>query len=177
MSVICKVYVSSIKPVGSTSLVFTNCVAENEVMAAYSPDHEDKLFSQYSPSGSAEFVVPDWMALQLPQGLGLYQDKLYLMFVQSDTAPKFSKALGYSPMQVRSMTDYGGTSKQFDMCTVWGTKAGDDARMLTQFAHRIMIDNPKASKQFVPGAKDWWVGIYDASKHTFDDVVSDAHAA
>jgi len=177
MSVICKVYITTRKPIADgKELITCNCVAENEVMAAYNPDAEDKLFSRYSPSGSAEFVLDQSSATQLPQGLGLYQDKLYLMFIQSGERPTLNKAIATASLQVRSCTDFGGTSKQFDLVAnyvdrdrplVWP--------QIAQFMHRIMIDNPRAAEQFKPGDKDWWVGVYDASKHSMNEVVELAH--
>lgn len=176
MSVICKVYINVIKPLGTQHLVLTNCIAENEVMAAYNPDAEDMLFSKYSPSGSAEFVVSDATAMQMPRSLGTCQDKLYLMFVRQNDPPAFAKALCFAPLMIQSSTDFGGTSKQFDMRCPYGKKTRPDYRLVDQFAHRIMIDNPGASDQFAPGQQDWWVGVYDAGKLTMAEVVADAHA-
>ena len=85
MSVICKVTVSEVRDFGGAHLIKTQCVAENEVMAHYNPDAEDKLFSQYSPSGSADFVVPANVAI--PQTKVWGADKLYLMFIENDEEP------------------------------------------------------------------------------------------
>lgn len=172
MSVICKVYITDVRQFGEEKLVKTNCVAENEVMAAYNPDHEDKLFSQYSPSGLADFTVPQ--CIPLPDAPG-QQNKLYLVFVRQTPAPKFAKAIAYAPITIRSFTNFGGTSNQFDMGTPYAPVSAD-YRCLKQFGHRIMIDNPGASDQFVPQQTDWWVGIYDAAKYTMTETLADAHA-
>lgn len=176
MSVICKVSISEIRDFGKDRLVRTQCVAENEVMAAYNPDEEDKLFSQYSPSGSADFIIDQ--SINIPQVLVAHSEKLYLMFVQQDNAPTFSDAICYARLSVRSATDFGGTSKQFDLSTFYNSKPqqNTDSKWLSQFSHRIMIDNPLAANQFKPSENNWWVGIYDASKHTMHEVIADAHS-
>ncbi len=176
MSVICKVSISEIRPFGEQKLVKTTCVSDNEIMAAYNPSEEDKLFTKYSPSGSADFTVP--VTIPIPQNLAYPQPKLYLMFVQSEVRPEFSNSLCFAKIKVNSSTDFGGQSKQFDIGTFYQSKSKDEKshKWIEQFNHRIMIDNPAAADQFIPGDQSWWIGIYDADKFTMSEVISDAHS-
>lgn len=174
MSVICKVSINSVANFGENKLVKTSCIAENEVMAAYNPEAEDKLFTKYSPSGTADFVVPSGFALDAAPA-GMAQTKLYLMFVKEES-PALAKALAYAKVYVRSITDFGGTSKVFEITTDYSKGEKRDWRQIHQFNHRITIDNPGASDQFNAGDKGWWVGIYSAEALTMAEVIQDAHA-
>src|SRR5580698_3636815 len=51
MSVIAKLYAADVRDFGTGSSVTMQCVAENDLMAAYATSEEDKLFSRYSPWG------------------------------------------------------------------------------------------------------------------------------
>lgn len=177
MSVICKVSISEIRQFGEQKLVKTTCVADNEVMAAYNPSEEDKLFSKYSPSGSADFTVP--VNIPIPENLAYPSPKLYLMFVQNEVRPEFSNSLCFAKIKVNSSTDFGGQSKQFDIGTFYQSKPKDETswKWIEQFNHRIMIDNPAAAEQFKPGDAGWWIGIYNADKFKMEEVIADAHAA
>lgn len=179
MTVICKVTVDEVRSFGEEKLVKTNCVAENEVMAMYNKDDEDKLFTQASPSGSADFVVSSY--LPVPESAGWPHPKLYLVFLKAEEKPEFKNALFFAPVMVKSITDYGGTSKQVDITTYYGHGAPaeeafkDRVDYARRFNHRIMIDNPGAFDQFKPGERGWWVAGYECEKHTMHEALADAH--
>lgn len=179
MSVICKVCIDEVRSFGEEKLIKTTCVADNEVMAMYNKDDEDKLFTQASPSGSADFVVSS----DLPTPNQTYpKPRLYLVFLKAEEKPEFANAFAFAPVKVHSITDYGGTSKQVDIATYWGTQAKADEQFRNhpgyakKFNHRIMIDNPGAFDQFKAGDPGWWVGVYDCEKHTMHEALADAHA-
>jgi hypothetical protein len=177
VSVICKVYISAVRPLGNNArLVLTQCVADSEVMANYNPDAEDKLFSRASPSGSAELVVTDQHAI--PQGLGLHQDKLYLVFTRAAERPATAGAIALCSIYVASRSSFGGTSDQFQFRANYIDRSVKlEWPMISQFAHQIMIDNPGASDQLEPGQRDWWVAIYDCATTTMAEALEDAHHA
>lgn len=182
MSVICKVYVSEVRPFGEEKLIKTSCVADNEVMAMYNKDDEDKLFTTASPNGSADMVVSSHLPVRDPS---YPYDKWYLMFVKSEGwEVPFTpcKVLAFAPVKVHSITDYGGTSKQVDISTYLGIGNTVDSEFVSQlgymkrFHHRIMIDNPAAFEQFKAGEQGWWVGVYPCDQFTMHEAVEDAHA-
>lgn len=182
MTVICKVSVRDVRSFGTEILVKSDCIAENEVMAMYNLDDEDKLFTKASPSGSADFVVDKVIEQDLPRSADRWQRKMYLVFVKQDDKPTFETAIAFAPVRVESMTDFGGTSKQVEISTFYGNNApgaahlASNPRFMKKFSHRIMIDNPGAFNQLSPGSAVWWVGIYDATRWTMAEALADAHA-
>ena len=170
MSVIAKLYAQGTTPMGSNTLLSLSCVCENALMASYTPSNEDILFSKYSPSGEARLILAggDYGVLA--------GDQFYFIFSKSSEQPNLDGAFGSSRINVQSITDFGGTSKQVQL--VSENRSAPEANWSIQNVNfRIMIDNPGASDQFKAGEGGWWLTVYRADKVTMDQAIALAHAA
>ena len=172
MSVIAKLYVQGTTPMGSNTLLALSCVCENELMAGHTPSNEDILFSKYSPSGEARLILAGAGA----GDYGVLQgDQFYFIFQKSAEQPNLDGAFGASRMNVQSITDFGGTSKQVQLVSENRT-APDPSWTIQNVNFKIMIDNPRASDQFKAGESGWWLTVYKATSVTMHEAIAMAHA-
>ena len=170
MSVIAKLYAQGTTPMGSNMLLALTCVCENELMAGKTPSNEDILFSQYSPSGEARLILAGGGEHGVLAG-----DQFYFIFQKSAEQPNLDGAFGASRMNVQSITDFGGTSKQVQLVSENRT-APDPSWTIQNVNFKIMIDNPRASDQFKAGESGWWLTVYKATSVTMHEVIAMAHA-
>lgn len=169
MSVIAKMNVLSSRAFGEGNLLELQCVCENDMMAAYAGSEEDRLFTKYSPSGDARVTVP-------PQNRDLMvQDKVFVVAAREAEQASFSGAVILVPARCVSLTDFGSESRQVEFALGWRKPDWEDRHALA-FNWRMMVDNPGASNQFVPGTDDWWIGIYPAGRFNRDEAIAAAHA-
>lgn len=153
-----------------------HCVCDDKLMAytdeCKADNLEDKTFNDASPSGDA--------IMQVPHGFPVArQEKFYLIFERQPDCPPFDNAELVCKLRVNGITDYGGTSKTVEMFSAYGygnTMPPYHDRQIDSFNLKMMIDNPKASVQFEPGAEGYWVGIYRCDKFTMQEALADALA-
>lgn len=155
MAVIAKMSINAARVFGNGTLLNLGCVCENGLMAHYSPENEDAVFTKYSPAGECGVTVPNTVELS---GTG---SKYYVLFRPYDDGEFEQAAFGVIGV-VSQVIDWG-QSKQVVM-------TGNDGMSL-----KMTIDNPNASVQFVPQTR-YHIAFYDAEKLTMDDALKAARA-
>jgi hypothetical protein len=183
MAVIAKMNVNLDKefPVGIHELSLT-CVCENGLMAHYSPENEDAVFTKYSPSGNCKVQIGEGVALptkaETPHGTA--HGQVYVLFHELENAPSFEGCLFAVLARCGHVDDWGTSKKVF-----LGTAAKlwmDDRyielpeilipgnKLVKSFEYDITIDNPAASIQYKPLGL-YWVTFYDAASLSMDEVL------
>lgn len=168
MSMIAKLSVRAARDFGSGVLVELGCVCENDLMAAYAPSDEDKLFTRYSPWGEAR--------INLKQGapVPMEGDTYYAILLRPDEVVpgriNHPEATMLVDVSIAGITDRGeGVAKNVDFISMPVQDAGDDdvsKRVASAFSWRMSIDNPGATDQLKAGEKGYLLGFYPVSKFT-----------
>jgi len=141
---------------------------------------ENQTFSTASPSGDARFNMPLTHKVHR-------LEEYYLIFIEQDSTstphpPAFPKAIMVAKIRCVSITDFGGTSKQVEMCSE--SSYDHETRKTCPNVHpnqshtfnlRMSIDNPHASIQFKPGTGGYWIGLYPANDFSMLEALEDAH--
>lgn len=179
MAVIAKMNINTDKefPVGIHELSLT-CVCENGLMAHYSPENEDAVFTKYSPGGNCKVQVGAGVAL--PDKVENGHGQVYVLFHELDDVPSFDGCLFAALARCGHVDDWGTSKKVFlgTAAELWedGRKIAlpeinIPANKLTKtFEYDITIDNPAASVQYKPLGL-YWVTFYDASKLTMGEAL------
>ena len=156
-----------------------DCVCDDRLFTINTPVpgrvSENQTFSQASPQGNCRFQLPT------SEPVGMDED-FYLIFQEGIECPPMEGALVVSKVRCMSVTDFGGTSKQVDVCSVYrdydhqARQPAADAhpRQTWSFHLRMSIDNPAASIQFRPGDTTYWLGIYRARDFDLPAALADA---
>lgn len=176
MSVIAKMNINKVTPFGVGQAVDLSCVAANETMAMYAGSEEDRLFTTASPSGDMRLNLPAGHVLgKAVHDVGQGPDTFYVMVLFGDEA-EGRDCLGASVVieaTCSSLTDFGGTSKQVefrDRYTKTAVTRGAD-----RLHWRMMVDNPKASGQFIPGQL-CLIALFPTTAFDRDAAIAAAHA-
>lgn len=183
MAVIAKMNVNLDKefPVGVHELSLT-CVCENGLMAHYSPENEDAVFTKYSPSGNCKVQVGEGVALptKVETAHGTAHGQVYVLFHDLDDVPSFDGCLFGLLARCGHVDDWGTSKKVFlgAAAPLW-----ENGRMIElpeipipagkctkSFEYDITIDNPAASVQYKPLGL-YWVTVYDAATLSMDEVL------
>lgn len=169
MSVIAKLSLNAIRDFGAGALYELSCVCQDDLMAEYAGSEEDKLFTRFSPWGEARIHLRS--GAQFPQAH--LQDAFYAMMV-----PKAEGREGHpdgawlsSPARIASMTDFGGSSRQVEICNSHDVPVGN---AIANFNWRMSVDNPAASDQLVPGSDGWTFSLWNAGDFTRDAAIAAA---
>lgn len=151
MTVIAKMNVSSVTLYGgdNRSIKF-NCVYDSELA---NEDNENYRFTKASPWGELTMMVMN-EHLQYDPG-----DTFYIQFHDSvDGRPEAAGAHSIAKFKCESITDFGGTSKQAHLTTVYSSlldEGFEEDKLFTKYTPsgelKMTIDNPAASIQFEPG--------------------------
>ena len=176
MSVIAKMYaLNTPRTFSQSQQVDLQCVCDERIMTVPRSEpvpgrvEENQSFSTASPSGDCRF------SLGLDEPVAR-QEEFYLIFLQQfHEAPSFDNAIMVSQVRCVSVTDFGGTSKQVEVCSDY-SQSGEHPKQSGTFNMRMMIDNPAASVQFQPGKGGYWLGIYRANQYDIHEALADAHA-
>jgi hypothetical protein len=178
MSVIAKFNVQAVRDFGSGALIELSNICENDLMAAYNPDHEDKLFTKYSPWGEARLHVRQGVVLPL------VQDQFYAVITSleelgippktdyNDKTPILAQthALYRTKLSIQGITDRGeGQAKQIEFLGGINDESG-----VTAFNWRMAVDNPGATGQLKAGSSNYFVGFYPRSKFSYLEAVNAA---
>lgn len=188
MSVIAKLIVRSQTDFGTGRLIELGCVCENDLMAAYAPSEQDRLFTQYSPWGEMKINQPEGYSL-IPYawqpGEPLNPPPAY--YVMALAADEHEHVPGGTEWHVPdsnfpgcsawaygtcySITDFGGTRHVEFRANNGGSIKG---RAIERLNWKMSVDNPGASNQFKPSAA-YWIVLYDASKFDMHAAIRAAH--
>lgn len=187
MSVIGKMTVRAAETYDKGQKVTLGVVCENELMAHYHPENENVVFTRYSPSGEGSFHLNKPIDLEptnfdYPIGdgktaTGKKPVELYLVYLKQLEMPTIDGAAFFAKLRVNSVTDFGGTSKQVELCNDYASgpmMLGENETRLINL--KLGIDNPGASNQFVPGETGWWVVAYRADQMSQSEALKLAHA-
>jgi len=178
MSVIAKLVIRGVHTFGTGGqMVDLSCLCDNDLMKAYAEDHEDKLFTEYSPWGEMKLHQPPGYTL----GQSLQQDDaFYVMIVSKDEISDgftFPGAYAYSQLRVDSITDYGdGQAKRLEMCTGYIAKKLP-VKGIENFNWKMSVDNPAVFSQMNPGTEDYFVAFYPAASFDRNAAIAAAHGA
>ena len=196
MSVIAKLSVQSRADFGTGSFISLNCVASNEVMAAYAGSEEDRLFSRYSPSGEIRLhQAANWSVFEDPAERVKHVEvdptqpympqTFYVMLVDLDEMPEptFGLDIAYTQVECYSVSKfpYDGVRVELRNISGWRdpeklAKAHwrDRGGVIEKLSWKMSVDNPPAEAQFVPGRK-YWVAFYPVEKFDRDAAIAAAH--
>lgn len=157
MTVISKMTVNSVTYYGGDS-------KQIKLTCVYDPtlgneDNEDRRFTKASPWGELTMTVDNVGLSYDPQ------DVFYVLFYKSlDGQPSTEGAHSIAKFKCHSVTDFGGTSKQVHLTTVYSSLAEegyDENKLFTKYTPsgelKMTIDNPNASIQFTPGVEYYLV--------------------
>lgn len=174
MSVIAKLVIRGRDHFSVGSLVTLGCLCDNDLMAEYADDHEDKLFTRYSPWGE--------MKLNLKHGYVLGEDgeAFYVMITSQDESEdtSFPGAVAYGPLRVVSVTDFGDNmARRVEMCDD-GWEKDTPRKAIEHFNWKMAVDNPPVFNQLKPSSTkgDYWIAFYPASRFDRNGAISAAHS-
>lgn len=187
MSVIGKMTVRAAETYDKGQKVTLGVVCENEFMAHYHPENENVVFTRYSPSGEAQLhlhvpidLEPTDFEFPIGDGKTAWGKKpveLYLIYLKQLEQPSLDGAAFFAKLRVVSVTDFGGTSKQVELCNDYASGpyllGENESRQINL---KLGIDNPAAADQFVPQDTGWWVVAYRADQMTQREALALAHA-
>ena len=193
MSVIAKLSVQTRADYGVGSYIHLNCVASNEVMAAYAGSEEGRLFSRYSPSGEIKInqaggwsVFPDPRPdehVRYDPAKPWVPPMFYVMLVGLDEVetPDFGDMITYTQAECYSVSRYAYDGSRVELRDVpgWAGKDikreyRDRAGVIERLSWKMHVDNPGAEAQFKPGRK-YWVIFYPVEQFTRDQAIARAH--
>lgn len=195
MSVIAKLSVQNRAEFSTGSFVELNCVASNEVMAAYAGSEEDRLFSRYSPSGQIRLhQAAGWAVFENPQTHYVERDPtqpyqppmFYVMLVGLDEMeqPGFGDKIAYTQVECYNVSTYAYDGVRVELRDVRGWRDPekiakeywrDRGGVVEKLSWTMHVDNPRAEGQFVAGRK-YWVAFYPVSEFTRDEAIAAAHS-
>lgn len=171
MSVIAKMNVLASRAFGKGQLIELSCVCEDRLMADYHPENENVVFSKASPWGEARANVDQGPCLR-------QHEEVYLIFQKRPGQPPLDRVALWAPVRVVSITDFGGTSKQVEICNQYRDHRHiPEPGEINAFNLRMSIDNPGAAYQFKPGESGWWLTVYQAREISMDEALALAHGA
>ena len=193
MSVIAKLSVQTRADYGTGSYIALNCVASNEVMAAYAGSEEDKLFSRYSPSGEIKInQAAGWSVFPDPRpdehvtydpNKPWQPPMFYVMLIGLDEVaePNFGDMITYCQVECYSVSKYAYDGSRVELRDVPGWAGSEIKRdyrdrscVIDRLSWKMHVDNPAAEAQFVAGRK-YWVAFYPVEKFDRDAAIAAAH--
>jgi hypothetical protein len=173
---------------GTGSFIHLQCVADNNMMAAYAGSEEDRLFSRYSPSGDLKLHQDGhWSVFYKPEpehvepvapGTYLPPPAWYVIMIpvenfEGDDAPKFKGASAVVKSECHKKVKYGWDGQDVELRDLasWHKEAVellakdreyDKHRVVSKLSWKMRVDNPPAEASFVPG-KQYWVTFWRAA--------------
>lgn len=197
MSVIAKFMLRDVTDYGMGRLSRLSVICENDLMAAYAKDHNDKLFTRYSPAGEIAINHRDGWTLGQVEELGNIAGNppapaYYVMLLGDDEAPDpgteeakarhagaFPGAFAVCQVQCFSRTSFAGDTVRVEFREL---QARDEHkamfwRSVDRLNWKMSVDNPAASDQFKPG-QSYWCAFYPAGPggFTYRQAIESAHA-
>lgn len=182
MTVIAKLSVNSVVEFGTGTFALLGCICENDLMAAYNPSEEDKLFTRYSPWGEmrlnqrqnwAVFTKQEDVHVEIPNSGA---KAFYVVLLTEDEIgdAKFEGASAFIKVNCYSKSKFAGDGSRVELREIYTWKnnlAEIDADrygrsrggVIEKLSWKMHVDNPSAEAGFVPG-QDYWVAFYDADE-------------
>lgn len=178
MSVIAKFATREVVQFGTGSLISLSCWCENDLMAAYATDEQDKLFTKYSPWGEMRINTFENNPLFHAHSDYNQASAFYVVLLSAaeageigDTeARAFAGATIFAKVRCKSLTDFGGGTKNVEFTLT----EKQPHRGVDGFNWKMAVDNPGASDQFKPGEL-YFMAFYDATKFTSREAIRAAH--
>lgn len=193
MSVIAKLTPRAVAEFGTGTFVELGCIADNDLMAAYNPSQEDKLFSRYSPWGEirlhqraawAVFAMND----QHVEAPGRYKAFYAVMVPIGEGSAKPARAAAAIKINCYSKTKFAGDGSRVELREVhdWrkeieaiessDSRYGPNGRfaVIEKLSWKMHVDNPPAEAKFVPG-QNYWLAFYDADEFDMTGAWNAAH--
>lgn len=148
MSVVAKFSVAAPRKFGAGNLIELSAVYDGPLASL-----EDKRFCNATPSGDARIWIDGAPGCRAG-------DQCYLLLTRGE-APDCRGAAFAGNARIQSVTDFGGLSRQIEICSRYGRAAQlPGTSLIGSFNMRMMVDNPFAFDQLSAGSEDWWVRLY-----------------
>lgn len=178
MSVIAKFATREIAHFGTGQLVSLSCWCENDLMAAYATDEQDKLFTKYSPWGEMRINTFENHPLFKAHSDYNQASAFYVVLlseaeageIDANETQAFPGAEFFCRVRCYSVLDLGADSKNVE----FKITEKQPHRGVDGFNWKMAVDNPGASDQFHPRA-DYFAAFYDATKFTSREAIRAAH--
>lgn len=193
MSVIAKLVVRNQVEYGTGGrLIELGCLCDNDLMAGYAADEQDKLFTKYSPWGEMKVSQPEGFGLTGTMESGAHDDggitqppAFYVMALHASEHELKEQGDAYSYPDANfpgssawaygvchRVEIFGGDTKRVEFRA--GNTGTVKGKGIEKFNWRMSVDNPGASDQFKPGECYYFV-LYPAAKFDRNAAIRAAH--
>lgn len=176
MNVIAKMYaLAAPRAFPDAQQIDLTCVCDDRLMTVNQPVPgrvaENQTFNTASPSGDCRFNMSKDFEVHR-------SEEFYLIFTKRAECPVYDSAVMVSKVRCVSITDFGGTSKNVEVCSEYKQRdaVADHPQQSWTFNLRMMIDNAAASVQFEAGQSGYWVGIYRCNDFSMSDALGSVDA-
>lgn len=178
MSVIAKFAVRGVSHFGTGQAVDLSCWCENDLMAAYATDEQDKLFTKYSPWGEMRVNTLEHFPLGKAGDEFGPASAFYVMCLSADEAGEiadaetraFPGATTFLKAECKSLLHLAGDERVVE----FRLSGKQPHRGVEGFAWKMAVNNPGATDQMKPGGV-YWIAFYDTDRFDRNAAIRAAH--